>query len=144
MSKTCSFVYPDKSPCRAWSVRGTERCRHHTEDAERASKRESTLLERVVWDALKSSRCPASHRYQGPGKSLPCRWCRTAHAIMLVLIEVQAGNATAVQVIADMEKQLGWTLADPVQSGYREPQDKGCSVCQRKPGEPKTSWCRAC
>lgn len=133
----------DWQKCKAWAKKGSAFCRHHPGLAGEP-KPGSTLLEEVVWDALKQSRCPASHRYQGPGKSLPCRWCRTAHAITQVLLKVEAGQVKPLEAIAQFEKQLGWSLADPVVDGYREPQDKGCSICQRKPGTPKTSWCKAC
>lgn len=114
-SRLCSYKYEDNAPCLAWAKRGTNRCRHHPQGTERVPfKQPVSLLEEVVWDALKNSRCPMGHRYEGPGKSLPCRWCRTAHAITLVLIKVQAGEVKPLEVIAQFEKQLGWTLADPV------------------------------
>jgi hypothetical protein len=49
------------------------------------AKRKTTYLEEIVWYALKESRCPKEHRYKGPGKSLPCRWCRTGQAVIFVL-----------------------------------------------------------
>jgi hypothetical protein len=49
------------------------------------AKRKATFLEEIVWDALKTSRCPQEHRYKGPGKNLPCRWCRTGQAVATVL-----------------------------------------------------------
>jgi hypothetical protein len=147
VSQPCTYVHEGQEGrrCYAWAVKGSDRCRHHAHGAEQKSPKEpSTLLERVVWDALKNSRCPRRHRYQGPGKSLPCRWCRTAHAITLTLIEIEAAKTTVQEVLADFKKQLGWDLADPVVSPEGEAVDRGCSVCQRKPGEPRTSWCSAC
>lgn len=133
----------DWQKCKAWALKGTAFCRHHPPEDQKKPEG-ATLLEEVVWDALKNSRCPMSHRYQGPGKSLPCRWCRTAHAVMLVLEKVGSGQMKAGDVIRQFEEKLGWTLADPVVDGYREREDKGCSTCQRKPGAPKTSWCKTC
>jgi hypothetical protein len=49
------------------------------------AKRKTTYLEEIVWYALKESRCPQGHRYKGPGKSLPCRWCRTGQEVLTVL-----------------------------------------------------------
>lgn len=118
-AKKCSFLYPETPPrrCAAWAVKGTDYCRHHPDGVDRTSpKAGSTLLEEVVWDALKNSRCPQKHRYQGPGKSLPCRWCRTAHAVTLVLIKVEAGEIKPLEAISQFEKQLGWTMADPIVS----------------------------
>lgn len=108
--------------CKAWAVKGKAFCRHHPNLEKPADQ---TLLEKVVWDALKNSRCPAKHRYQGPGKSLPCRWCRTAHAVMLILIKVQADELKPLEVIAQLEKQVGWTLADPV-VGAEAHEEKTC------------------
>lgn len=137
MAVKCSW-----QKCGAWAKKGSAFCRHHPPQ-EAAKPAGQTLLEEVVWDALKNSRCPMTHRYQGPGKSLPCRWCRTAHAVMIVLEKVVAGLKPE-DVIEQLEEKVGWTLDDPVVEGYREPVDRGCSICQRKPGTPKTSWCKAC
>lgn len=133
----------DWQKCGAYAKKGSAFCRHHPPQ-EVTKPGGQSLLEQIVWDALKKSRCPMSHRYEGPGKSLPCRWCRTAHAVMEVLVKVEAGELKPLEVIAKFEEQLGWTLADPVVEGYREREDRGCSICQRKPGQPKNSWCRAC
>lgn len=133
----------DWQKCKAWAKKGSAFCRHHPPQAQQQPEGQS-LLEMIVWDALKNSRCPMSHRYEGPGKSLPCRWCRTAHAVTLVLRKIEARELTIGQVIVEFEKKLGWTLSTPVVAGYREREDRGCSVCQRRPGTPKTSWCRAC
>lgn len=73
-----------------------------------------TFLEQAVWDALKNSRCPASHRFQGPGAELPCRWCRAAHVIMLALGRIEAGEATSGSLILELQEQLGWTFASTV------------------------------
>lgn len=97
--------------CGAYAKKGSTFCRHHP--VPEKPKDTVSLLERVVWDALKQSRCPKEHRYQGPGKSLPCRWCRTAHAIVLVLKEIQDGKTDPDKVIEDFERQLGWSLEDP-------------------------------
>lgn len=103
----------DWQRCKAWAKKGSAFCRHHP--PMKSDKPEGqSLLETIVWGALKESRCPMSHRYEGPGKSLPCRWCRTAHAVMLVLWKVESGDVSSSQVIAEFEKQVGWTLADPV------------------------------
>lgn len=77
-------------------------------------KEKHTFLEAAVWDALKSSRCPASHRYQGPSASLPCRWCRSAHVIMLALGKIDAGEATPGEMLLEFERQLGWNFSSPV------------------------------
>jgi hypothetical protein len=142
MAQKCDWQ-SEEGRCKAWAVKGTAFCRHHPPTMSRKPEAMS-LLEVVVWDALKNSRCPQKHRYQGPGKSLPCRWCRAAHAIMLVLIKMKDENLEPLEVMGELEKQVGWTLADPVVSGFREPRDVGCSVCQRRPGEPYTSWCKGC
>lgn len=133
----------DWQKCGSWARKGSAFCRHHP-PTEAAKPEGQSLIEDVVWDALKNSRCPMSHRYEGPGKSLPCRWCRTAHAITLVLIKVEAGELKPLETISKFEKQLGWTMADPVVSGHSDPVDRGCARCQRKAGSPKTSWCKSC
>lgn len=71
-----------------------------------------TLLEYVVWDALDNSRCPREHRYRVQGKSLPCRWCRTAHALILVLEKVASGTENPSNLIDQFEKEVGWTMRD--------------------------------
>lgn len=126
MTRKCAFKFVENAPrrCAAWAVKGTEYCRHHPGEVERP-KAGSTLLEEVVWDALKNSRCPLTHRYQGPGKTLPCRWCRTAHAVTLILIKIEAGQLKPLEAIAQFEKQLGWTIADPVVCSYLEHEEKG-------------------
>lgn len=92
-----------------------------------AKKEKATFLEAAVWDALKNSRCPASHRYHGPSASLPCRWCRAAHVIMLALGKIESGEATAAGMIHEFERQLGWNFSSPVigeKSKFNESQEK--------------------
>jgi hypothetical protein len=79
-----------------------------------AQKEQLTFLDGAVWDAIQNSRCPASHRYQGPGGSLPCRWCRAAHVLMLAFGRIETGEARAAQMILEFQEQLGWTFASPV------------------------------
>lgn len=79
-----------------------------------AKKNPETFLEMAVWDALKNSRCPAEHRYQGPSVGLPCRWCRSAHVIMLALGKIENGDATAGDMILEFQRQLGWNFSSPV------------------------------
>jgi hypothetical protein len=74
------------------------------------SKDDITFLEQIVWSALKHSQCPPEHRYKGPGKNLPCRWCRTAHAVMMVLIRMEAQGTSPREMLAEMEKMSGWKL----------------------------------
>lgn len=76
-------------------------------------KREPTFLEEVVWDALKRSKCPKEHRWQGPSQDLPCRWCRTAHAVILVLRRMAADNVSPETMAARMEEMAGWKLDGP-------------------------------
>lgn len=78
------------------------------------AKKKPTFLEAAVWDALRNSRCPKEHRYQGPGAGLPCRWCRAAHVIMLALGKIESGEATAAEMILEFNRQLGWTFISPV------------------------------
>jgi hypothetical protein len=142
MTQKCGWR-SGKEGCKAWAKKGSAFCRHHPPMKVEKPEGQS-LLEEIVWDALKNSRCPMSHRYEGPGKSLPCRWCRTAHAVMLVLVKMEAEGLKPLEIIAQFEEKLGWTLADPVVYGNREREDRGCSTCQRKPGEPRNSWCGLC
>lgn len=58
-----------------------------------------TYLEEIVWDALKNPICPKEHRYRGPGKSLPCRWCRTAQAVMAVLRKMVDENISPFDML---------------------------------------------
>jgi hypothetical protein len=114
----CSFDRAGNPPkqCGAWAsheVAGKSYCRHHPSQEQEKSNGK-TLLEEVVWDALKNSRCPAKHRYQGPSAGLPCRWCRAAHVVMVILEKVRAGEVMAQNVVQEFEEQLGWTLKDPV------------------------------
>ena len=74
------------------------------------SKDDITLLEEIVWRALKESQCPPEHRYQGPGKSLPCRWCRTAHAVILVLRRMEEKGTSPRDMLAEIEKLVSWKL----------------------------------
>lgn len=69
-------------------------------------KRPVTFLEEIVWDALKNPICPEEHRYQGPGKSLPCRWCRTAQAVKAVLVKMSSENISSQQMLEAIEKDL--------------------------------------
>lgn len=117
-AQKCSQVgtaYDPDQQCGAWAnhqLDGKPYCRHHPASA-RPPRKPGTLLEDIVWDALKNSRCPASHRYQGPSTSLPCRWCRTAHAVMLVLGRMKQGKDIE-EIVREFEQQLGWTLGSPV------------------------------
>lgn len=73
-------------------------------------KKELTLLEQIVWDALKQSQCPPEHRYIGPSQNLPCRWCRTAHAVILVLRRMEMQGISPRAMIEELERQVGWKL----------------------------------
>lgn len=103
-------------PCGAWANRtvdGKPYCRHHPASA-KPPRKPGTLIEDIVWDALKNSRCPGTHRYKWPSTSLPCRWCRTAHAVMLVLQKIKMDKLDPDAAVKDMENQLGWSLESPV------------------------------
>jgi hypothetical protein len=65
-----------------------------------------TFLEQVVWDALKNSICPPEHRYSGPGKSLPCRWCRTGQAILAVLDRMIQAKILPEEMRKEIESQI--------------------------------------
>ena len=78
--------------------------------ARNKKKKDLNLLEQVVWDALKQSQCPPEHRYVWPAKSLPCRWCRAAHAIILVLRRMELQGTSPRDMIAEIEKLAGWQL----------------------------------
>ena len=79
-----------------------------------AKKEPLTFLEQIVWDALKQSRCPRGHRYKGPAASLPCRWCRTAHAVMLTLKRMIAEKVSPEDMLKEFERLVGWTFDAPV------------------------------
>lgn len=68
------------------------------------------FLEQIVWDALKQSRCPAEHRYIGPSGKLPCRWCRTAHAVVLVLRKMETEGIRTSVMLGEIERLAGWKL----------------------------------
>lgn len=78
--------------------------------ARQKKKKDLTLLEEVVWDALQNSQCPPEHRYVWPAKSLPCRWCRAAHTIILVLRRMEAQGIGPRAMIEEIEKLAGWKL----------------------------------
>ena len=73
-------------------------------------KQPMNFLEEVVWNALKKSQCPPEHKYQGPSANLPCRWCRTAHAAILVLRRMESENISPRTMLEELERLAGWHL----------------------------------
>ena len=78
------------------------------------AKQELTFLEHIVWEALKRSRCPNEHRYKGPSAGLPCRWCRAAHSVLLVLKRMVDEKISPEDMMKEIERMAGWTFDAPV------------------------------
>lgn len=78
--------------------------------ARQKKKKDLNLIEQAVWDALQNSLCPPEHRYVWPAKSLPCRWCRAAHAVVLVLRKMEAENISPRAMLDEVERLAGWKL----------------------------------
>lgn len=78
------------------------------------AKRKDTYLEEIVWDALKNTRCPQEHRYKWPGKTLPCRWCRTGQAVTTVLEKMISEKLSPKEMLERISADLA--LLDAIQA----------------------------
>lgn len=69
------------------------------------------ILEQVVWDALKNSKCPLEHRYMSRygDAGLPCRWCRAAQSAIGIIRHMIGEGVKPEEMMARLEVLAGWS-----------------------------------